>query len=79
MNDFAAYQQIVAAVDTEAKERARWAAALAPRPTLSVMTEADCIAADRHNERNKSHTAHLAQTVSAMRLEFQYTQEGVAA
>ena len=79
MTDFVAYQQIVATAHAEAKERARWAAALAPRPTPSVMTEAQAIAADLHNERDKAGKAHMAQTLNAMRLEFQHAQQGVAA
>jgi uncharacterized protein involved in copper resistance len=79
MTDFSAYQQLVATAHAAAKERARWAAALAPKPTPSVMTEAQAIAADLHNERDKAHTAHLAQTLNAVRLEFQHAQEGAAA
>ena len=77
MNDFSAYQQMVAAVDTEARERARWAAALTPKPTPSVMTEADRIAADRHNDADKAGKAHREQTRNAARLEFQHAQQEV--
>ena len=81
MTDFAAYQQIVATVAAEAAERARWRAVLAPQPKPAPfsMTEADCIAADLHNNRDKAPAAHRAQTLSAVALEFKHAQQGVAA
>ena len=50
-----------------------------PVPAPFSMTEADCIAADLHNNRNKADNAHRAQTLSAVALEFKHAQQGVAA
>lgn len=56
------------------KHRALAPLAPTPAPHVSSMTEADCIAADLHNSRNKAPKAHRAQTLSAMRLERQFRQ-----
>ena len=77
--DYEACKQIVATARAEAAERQRQRE-LAPTPTPAPfsMTEADCIAADLHNSRNKAPNAHAAQAKSAVALEFKHNQQGVA-
>lgn len=72
--DYEACKQIVATARAEAAERQRQRELRAPAPHVFSMTEADCIAADLHNSRNKAPKAHRAQTLSAMKLEQQFSQ-----
>lgn len=69
-------KKAVKALMSEAAKRQR-----EPAPTTAPapfsMTEADCIAADLHNSRNKAPNAHAAQAKSAVALEFKHNQQGV--
>lgn len=77
--DYEACKQIVATARAEAAERQRQRELRAPAPHVFSMTEADCIAADLHNSRNKAAKAHATQQRSAVALEFKHAQQGVAA
>ena len=70
-------KKAVKALMSEAAKRQREPAPT-PAPAPFSMTEADCIAADLHNNRRKATRAHTAQAKSAVALEFKHARQGVA-